>query len=174
MGSIRFAREALTDALLAEFTPLLQQHWREIAHYPDIPLNPDYETYRAAESAGILRVYTVRDGSACVGYALFFVRNNPHYTGSLQAVQDVLYLHPSQRGGNGYRFIAWCDIQLQREGVQAVYHHSKAAHNFGALLNRQGYELVDLIYAKRLDTVAATRGLPSGFDPARWDGEEGG
>ena len=53
--------------------------------------------------------------------------------------------------GAGERFIRYCDEQLRAQGVQAVYHHVKAKQSFGPTLTRQGYELVDLIYAKRLD-----------------------
>lgn len=182
MDQLRFARESFTDDLIAELMPLLFEHWREIAHYPDIPLKPDLAVYRGAEQAGILRVFTVRSGTTVrhgslsaqrqqlnvgtepvrpthvtrpddlVGYAIFFVRPNPHYADSVQAVQDILYVQPTMRGMHaGARFIDWCDEQLAAERVQAVYHHVKAAHNFGKLLERKGYELVDLIYAKRLD-----------------------
>lgn len=154
----QFARESFTGRLIDEIEPLCDLHWREVAHYPDIPLEPDWSVYAGAERAGTLRVFTVRDERALyygkpqlVGYAVFFVRANPHYASSLQAVQDILFVLPEVRGSVGYRFLKWCDEQLRAEGVQAVYHHVKQAHNFGRLLERQGYELVDLIYAKRLD-----------------------
>jgi N-acetylglutamate synthase-like GNAT family acetyltransferase len=61
-------------------------------------------------------------------------------------------VHPEYRStGAGPDLIRYCDEQLRADGCQAVYHHVKAAHNFGPLLKRMGYELVDLIYAKRLD-----------------------
>lgn len=101
---------------------------------------------------GNLRVYSARSGekNLLVGYAVFFVRHNMHYADSLQATQDILFVQKEFRGRGG-EFIAWCDYQLKKEGVQAVYQHVKAKHNFGKLLERMGYELVDLIYTKRLD-----------------------
>jgi hypothetical protein len=147
----KFRRETLDGALWAEIMPLLERHWIEVAHYSDIPLHVDVNAYAMAEANGFLRVYTIRDDATLVGYAAFFVRPNPHYASSLQAVQDVIYLHPDYRGGTGARFIAWCDAQLREQGVQAVYHHVKQAHNWGPMLERMGYELVDLIFAKRLD-----------------------
>jgi GMP synthase PP-ATPase subunit len=64
----------------------------------------------------------------------------------------VLFLSPSLRGArHAANFLAWCDAQLAAEGVQAVYHHIKAAHNVGPLFERMGYTLVDLVYGKRLD-----------------------
>lgn len=179
---IQFAKEPLTDALWDEAMPLLHAHWKEVAHFQDIPLEPDRDVrgvYASSERAGILRVFTAREplkirtslpvwqflafnentgidrkeiGGRLVGYALYFVRTNPHYASSLQAAQDVIYLDPTARGKTGYKFIAWCDEQLASEGVQVVRHHVKAAHDFGKLLQRQGYEVEDIIYVKRLDS----------------------
>lgn len=147
---IKFQREKTQD-IFDELKPLLEKHWAEIAHYQDIPLDPDYEQYKKVEDMGAIRTYTARDENReLLGYAVYFVRHNIHYKMSLQASQDILYIDPSKRGF-GTKFILWCDIQLKSEGVQAVYHHVKAKHNFGILLERLGYQLVDLIYAKRLD-----------------------
>jgi hypothetical protein len=150
-----FQREALTPALFDEMLPLLQDHWKAIAHYQDIPLSPAIDVYLASQAADILRVYTLRDADAhyrLEGYAVFFVRPNPHYSGSLQAAQDILYINPASRlGMTGIKFIKWCDEQLREDGVQAVYHHSKVQHDFGKILTRLGYEAVDIIYARRLD-----------------------
>lgn len=131
--------------------PLLYMHWKEIAHYQDIPLEPAWEKYEQLADEGAIRVYTARDEDGLlIGYSVYFLRYNLHYRSSLNALQDILFVHPNHRGMGG-KFIKWCDEQLKEEKVQAVYHHVKAAHNFGPLLERMGYELVDLIYARRLD-----------------------
>lgn len=151
----------MSPELVGEIKPLLEMHWESIAHYKDIPLDPDFGMYDAIQAAGALRIFTARvernvdttQGSGrLIGYCVFFVRPNGHYRSSIQASQDILFLHPEFRGGFvGYRFIEWCDDQLREEGVQVVYQHVKQAHNFGPLLERMGYRLVDLIYGKRLD-----------------------
>lgn len=147
---MRYQREPVTHDLIEEMFPLLRLHYEEIAKFKDIPLEPDQESYIALDKAGIVRAFTARDeANTLQGYAVFFVKHNLHYKSSLQAVQDVLYVNPTSRGF-GAKFILWCDKELQREGVQAVYHHVKSEHNFGPLLERMGYELVDLIYTRRL------------------------
>lgn len=135
--------------VLDEIKPLLEMHWHEIAHYQDIPLDPDYDFYLTSP---IVRVFTARDEGTLVGYGVFFVGANKHYRSCKQAVQDILSVHPAYRGTTtGFRLIRYCDTQLKAEGCQVVYQHMKKAHQFGPLLERQGYELVDLIYGKRLD-----------------------
>lgn len=146
-----FQRERVHD-IWTEAWPLLKAHWHEIAHYVDIPLNPDFAAYEMAEEAGMLRVFTMRT-DRMVGYLAFFVRTNLHYCTSLQASQDVLYVDPAYRGtGAAAAFIRWCEDQLQAEGVQAVYQHLKVAtpHTIRQF-ERMGYEPIDVILAKRLD-----------------------
>lgn len=173
-----FAREPLTHALIDEMLPLLRAHWREIATYQDIPLKIDATGYVDAEDAGILRCFTARStpqanyAPPLVGYAVYFVRPHMHYCESVQAVQDVLYLDPSMRGGAGFRLIAWCDDQLRAEGVQVVHHHVKIAHDFGKILERQGYECVERIYAKRLD-ITGDRVVAAILDVEREAGATG-
>src|SRR5262249_36507397 len=118
---ITFQEEKATDTLFEELKPLLEVHWKEIAHYPDIPLNPRWDIYRTLGEIGALRGYTFRDAGTLVGYAVFIVTRNIHYGDSLQAVQDVIWLTPALRHQLlGARFIQWCDEQLAAEGVQVV------------------------------------------------------
>lgn len=150
---ITFNRERV-DSLWDEIQPLLRMHALEVAHFKDIPLNPDKDLYHAMEKIGCARVYTARRRDArLLGYSIFFVRRSMHYA-SVQAQNDIIFIDKQERGF-GARFIKWCDDQLRAEGVQVVRHHIKAAHNWGAVVERQGYELEDLIYVKRLDRGAA-------------------
>lgn len=139
--------------ILVEAMPLFQTHWREIATHQDIPLQPDAAVYQDAADAKILRCYTARSRDwDLIGYAVYFVRTHPHYASSLQAFQDILFVRAEwRRGALGSRLIAFADDQLRKLGVQITHQHVKVAHNFGPLLVRQGYELVEHIYSKRLD-----------------------
>lgn len=150
--TVTMQRETFADAY-EDMLPLLHQHWREVAHFSDIPLNVDVESYVAMDSAGRLRVYTLRADSKLVGYVIFTVGPNSHYKQSLQAQGDVIYVHPDYRRGRlGIELIQWSDSQLALEGVQAVYHHVKVQHPaLGVLLQRMGYVHVDSIYTRRLD-----------------------
>ena len=149
--NIVVAREDVTSRLIEEIKPLFLKHWQEIGHYKDIELNPEWDAYIKLDSLGMLRVYSARLMDRIVGYNVFFVRNSPHYKQSLQASQDILFVDPEHRGF-GLKFIDWCDQQLKAEGVQVVFQHMKAKHSFGpALEKRLGYELIDLIYGRRLD-----------------------
>lgn len=152
LPEISFGKESATPEFIEEIKPLLQKHWQEIAHFKDIPLDPAWDDYLTLDKLGMLRVYTARLNASLIGYCIFIVRRNPLYKTSLQASQDILFIDPAHRNqGFGRSFIDWCDSMLKLEGVQVSYQHVKEAHNFGPLLESLGYELVDLIYLRRLD-----------------------
>lgn len=147
---MKFAKENFTQ-IYDEIAPLSEAHYKEIAHYQDIPLNPDLMKYEMLERGGVLRTFTMRtDTGELVGYAIFIVQHNLHYKDSLQAIQDVIFLRKENRGTGG-NLIKYCDNKLRVEGVQVVYQHVKFSHDFGPLLERMGYHLVEKIYGKRLD-----------------------
>jgi hypothetical protein len=139
--------------VIPELKKLIPAHYEEVSRDHDIPLNPDWDKYMQLQDNGCVRVFTARDEfGELIGYNVFFVHKNLHYQSSVQASQDVIYIDKEKRGF-GRRFIDWCDVQLGAEGVQKVYHHVKAKHNFGPMLEKLGYELADLVYARRLDKV---------------------
>lgn len=147
---LSFQREAASKELFAEMEPLLRIHWKEVAHFQDIELNPDYGLYLAIEATNGIRIYTARGAEGqVIGYAAYFVRHNLHYKQSKQAVQDVVFIDPRHRGF-GEEFLTWCDEQLRGDGVEIVYHHVKVAHNWGQMLERNGYIHMEHIYAKRI------------------------
>ena len=146
-----FGQVAFSNALVDEISPLLAAHYLEIAAYPDIPLVPDFAKYQRMAQLGLLRIYTVRENSKLMGYALFFVGPGVHYSTSIQAALDIIYLDPSLRGKLvGLRFIKWCDEQLRAEGVQVVYHYSSLRRNIGSVLHRLGYQKIQDLYAREL------------------------
>ena len=150
----QFAIVLLEQLRAAGLDQLLERHWAEVAHFKDIPLEVDWEAYAAAEVAGRLRLYTARIAGELVGYCAYFVNFNPHYKSSLQAVQDVIFLAPEHRNASvGGHLLLFSEGLLRAEGVQVVYQHSKARADLdmGPLLKRRRYELVDTIWAKRLD-----------------------
>lgn len=147
---MKFQCESLNTSL-EESKPLLFQHWQEIAHYKDIPLNPDYDLYYKMEAASMLNIYTARDNEeSLIGYAVYIISPALHYKQSIVAKQDIIYVHPDHRGVGLY-LLRYSEEELKKIGVHIISQHVKAAHHFGPSLVRMGYELQDLMYTKRLD-----------------------
>lgn len=144
-------RERAHD-LWDEIDELIKDHYHEIAHYQDIPLSPDREKYEKAEDNNRFRIYTVRREGKLVGYAAFFIGYSIHYSTSFQAVQDVLFITPSERRGSlGMRLIKYTEEELKKDGVEVIYQHVKEGHPaLQCLLERRGYKAVDTILCKRI------------------------
>lgn len=136
--------------IIPEIEELNKLHHEEVAPYDDIPLNVDWERYIMANINGSYICFTARKEGKLVGYAGFFFGKSLEYSDSLQAKMNNIFIHPDYRG-KGARFITWCDTQLKEMGVQVVYHHVKAKNDYGKLLNRLGYDIMNIEYAKRLD-----------------------
>ncbi len=134
--------------------PLIVDHWREVAPYSDIPLNPDLGIYIAVDENGMLRCFTVRSPEwELIGYAIFLVIDSPQY-GVKCAKHEVLYLSPPSRFGlYGMKFIAWCDQQLREEGVVFVTHAVRPKNDFSPVLKRLGYQHTATEYTRRLDKM---------------------
>lgn len=147
-----FQREELGIALVAELTPLLHEHFKEIAANQDIALDPRWDVYEQAAASNTLRIFTIRDAGRLVGYSVLTVARDVHYKGSVQATQDALFLKVECRGKSvGSQFIKWCDEQLKADGVQVVHQHVSLAHDWGKILERIGYRPIERIYERRLD-----------------------
>lgn len=147
-----FAHEPFETAI-EEMMPLLHEHHNEI-EIDNVFLDLDVDKARYIElcNAGFLKTFTVRSAFGhLIGYAVFFIQHNLHYKASLHATIDVIYLKPEYRGGNGSKFIAWCDEELKKMGVQVVIHAVSLKYDFSSMLERMGYKWVDKIYARRLD-----------------------
>lgn len=151
---VEIAVERLKDAI-EDAKPLLEEHWREIAVYKDIPLEPDWGFYQMADNAGILRIYTVREERTrdMLGYAVFIVKAHAHYRGHKWALNDIVWLHPKYRQMNiGRALVREWERDLQALGVHVVHVNAKVQHPALAyLLNEEGYAPVEAGYEKRLN-----------------------
>lgn len=126
-------------------------HYKEVAPYDDIPLNVNWQELLNLEDMGYLKLYCIStDDNKLVGYASFIVSPSIEYSSSLQASLNNIFIHPNYRGRGG-QFISYCDNQLENLGVQVVYHHVKAKNDYGSLLKRNGYDIMNIEYSKRLD-----------------------
>lgn len=145
---IRFYRGVLEEEF-DEALPLIQRHWSEIAWKRDkIPLSVNKEQYLMMEEKGIIACYIGRDNGQMVAYALFFLMSHPHYSKTLYATNDVIYVQPESRGMTGTKFIDFIEEDLRRSGVQTILYHVKESLNWGKLLERKGFEPVDRVWQK--------------------------
>lgn len=164
LRGLTFQRERPHE-LLDEAKPLYTAHYEEIAFYKDIPLMVNEAAYMHLEESNQLRCFTARHNGDLVGYVVYRVGPNLRYSTSLQALQDILFVDKSRRGALiGKRLIEFSYGRLKAEGVQLVMQHGKVSpevkqmlaemkdrHDIGQLFELMDHDLIDFIYAKRLD-----------------------
>lgn len=150
---ITYQKERLGD-FLHEIKPLLEDHYRELAVFQDIPLDPAYEEYVAADDAGKnFVIYTARCDGKLIGYSAFFFRMHNHYKKHSWAINDVIWIHPDYRqSGVGFGFERFWSEQLAALGIHVVQVSTKEQHpELAYLLKKTGYQHTDNMYAKRLN-----------------------
>lgn len=154
---MEFNRESLSDCRKEVDEILRKEHWPELGHYEDIPIDMDWSRYEFMETANKLRCFIVRThineefkDNMVIGYAFYFVSHHLHYKNTLVASQDILYIKKQHRGF-GKSFIDWCDVQVKKEGVTTVTQHIKPWMNWGHMAKSLGYEEAEIIWSRRLD-----------------------
>ena len=130
------AVEAFAD-VIDEAKPLLVEHWHELALYPDIPLDPDYEAYAALDKAGAIVIYTVRAHGELVGYAVYFIRKHLHYRQHTWAVNDIVLVRDRYRDfGIGTSLFDFIEADLRKRGADVIHTGTKVLHPELAMLLR--------------------------------------
>jgi len=144
-----FALENVID-IKSELEPIIKLHWEQIALNKDkIKLNPDWNQYKLLEDAGILKLYTVRDGTELVGYFCVVMAMGLHYADHVMAACDVLYVKPDKRAGlTGYKLIAFVEKELKKLNVSVLAINTKVHAPFDKLMERMNYKCTERLYQK--------------------------
>lgn len=146
---MRFQRESLGEAA-SDILNFSNDHYKEISKFLDIALDPDFDKYAKLEKLQSLLVFTARqDSGELIGYATFIIGHHIHYKNSKQASQDLLFFARPYRGYS-VSFIPFCDEQLKQAGIDVVRHSVSTRNDFSKLLIRNGYQLDEFIYSRRL------------------------
>ena len=148
---MQIAKEKLTESLIQELYPLLKNHWAEVAHYKDIELDPDWDAYASLQEQGKYLSVIARDEFGQVaGYMGIATGPNAHYKNTMMGMVDVIYLSlPNRRGTTAAKLIRYAEELAE---VDILHFHVKIQNDFSPLLERMGYEKVEYLLSKRLDS----------------------
>lgn len=149
MSTTKFKEEVAAD-LIDEIKPLIEDHYKEVALYQDnIPLKPDFDKYVELNENGMLRIFTARREGKLIGYFLVVVMPHLHYKENVFAMNDIIYVEPSKRGGMvAYRLIKYVEKVLKDEGVSVLMINMKTSNMFSRLLEGLGFTNTELVYTK--------------------------
>jgi hypothetical protein len=139
-----------------ELLPLFKKHWKEVAlDQEQVPLDPDWDYYFAADARQILHILTARaPNGKLAGYVFNIVGAHNHYKSTRHAHTEMFYLHPYFRKG-------WQPVRMFKEnlaglkvmGVEVAMISFKLHFQngrVGKFLARLGYEATEINMRKRL------------------------
>ncbi len=148
---ITVQQERLAD-VKDEIMPLFERHWAEIAlHQDKIQLAVNWETYEIIDDAGVLHIFTVRDGDVLAGYLWILAVPHLHYAENLFANCDIIYIDkPYRKGFTAHKLIKFAEEKMKEAGVSVMSMNTKIHKPFDKLLLRLGFKPIERIYAKYL------------------------
>ena len=152
MSNITYQVEKFDPSFVEAAAYLFDEHWKEIARHKDqIKLNPDYDSYYALQELDRIVLTTVRDGDKIVGYMINIVMPHLHYKDHIMADNDILYIYKPYRGRHVFnKLLKYTEKALSEVGAVTMYVHMKTAHDFGPLLEREGFKCIEKNFEKRL------------------------
>lgn len=132
---------------------LLRAHWEEVAKHKDLlVLDPDWPRYEAIERAGQLLALGAFEDSHLIGYSAGIVMPHLHYRGLTYYQNDVLFLDPAHRRNRlGRDLIDATEVAAAARGARFICWHAKPGTTLDRLLPRRGYDVQDVIYARKLE-----------------------
>jgi GNAT superfamily N-acetyltransferase len=125
-----------------ELKPLLPDHWIELGIYKSqMPLDPEWGTYRAMEDMGQLLYVPLRNDGALIGYFIGTITPGLHYKTTLTCKMDICRVLPEFRGGNAGRVLFDAvKAELKRRGVKLWWVGSKDHHPIEGFYRSLGFE----------------------------------
>lgn len=145
------------QSFIMDATPLWKKHYEEVSLESVRAVRPlavDIKKGISLAEQGLYPIFTIRDSDTkeLLGYAAFLVHTPLHYRTTVYASNDLLYFSECLRKGmQAVKFMKWCDkklVELSKGTIKLIQWRTKANHNFGVLLERQGYSADDVTYSK--------------------------
>lgn len=131
---------------------LLVEHWQEIAHNKQaIPLSPDRPKYEALERDNKLLAIACRKDGVMIGYAVFVVTYNLHYSTTMTGINDVFFVTKECRNSRaGLMLKKESERRLKERGVVLAVWRVKPENDWSAILLHDHYQLLETSFSKLL------------------------
>lgn len=144
-------------AILTDIKRLTGEHWEETeVLYRQLLGKPNYPAYIGLEAEGKFAVFTARSLTTgeMVGYLMYYIYENMHSMGVMEAREDAFFITKLHRGGK----LASAIVDYAEEGFRSMSVHqismsSKApagGPDLDKFYKRKGYKPVAVAYYKSL------------------------
>ncbi len=141
--------EAFEDCMegIKHLAPL---HMEEVGFTDGTPMSVAYDKYLQLDKAGILSTVSLRYSGNLVGYCIDIISPSLHYSKSIFAVNDSIFIQKEHRGVQAFRLLKYVENMHKKNEVHMHAIHMKPKNKFDGLVERLGYSLTDLVYTKQL------------------------
>ena len=150
-GLISYQQEFLAT-VANDIIPLLKEDWEEIEHQKSRrPLKPDWEAYANLELAGVLKIFTARDGGQLVGYVSCFLLPDIHSCGILSANFEILFVTASHRNSSvGIKLMKFAEKCVRQDGAEFCFVTTTQQNSASKMMKRLGYKAIETKFEKDL------------------------
>lgn len=157
-GRTVFYHETNFTDLRDEGRLLFAEHWREASADTSVPLDLDWEVYRALEATRALMTVAVRSDGVLIGYSIYLIHSHLHYRGYMVADSDAFFVRESDRKGLiGIRLFQVSEALARARGVHEIRARVKkhvrpgrGRSDLGPVFERLGYRETEVVYRKRI------------------------
>ena len=139
--------------IIGEMQEMIHAHFNETGYDNDsLKLDPDYDLYFKIEDANCLVCTAARNSDGLlIGYSIELIQPSLHHKGYVNAINDVLYVHPNYRGTHvPEEIIAFVGEYLKEMGVYLHQLTMTKHKNFGKLAAKCGYDPFETNWIKTL------------------------
>ena len=131
---------------------LIQDHYNEV--YPVRSVfdwDMDWDAYEKLEEAGMLKIFTARDGDTLVGYLWVLLTPNLHSKGSVLACDDGLFVAGSHRGkAVAKKLLEFTEDCLREDGLKVFHIVGTTEKPINSFMKRMGYVEIETKFQKVL------------------------
>ncbi len=137
---------------IKEMWELFVLHREELATYKHImKVNPDVAMYKILEDTGKIFTLALYDENKIVGYSVTLVFTHMHYSDTIHAQNDLIFVHPDyRRGRHGIKLIAETERIAKERGAKFIIFHGKEGTKFCELMPKMGYTVHDIVFTKEI------------------------
>ena len=146
---VDFSRETLE--VVKQNTRLIDQHWDEVVidKRRGQKASPAWDYLADLEKKDSLVTFIARENGIVIGYSIFILHQYVHNKDLILASNDAVFLQKDKRpSGAGWRFLKYCDEELEKSGVGIILWHVKPEVDFSGTLKKLGYALNEVTYMK--------------------------
>ena len=112
--------------------------------------DPQMDTYRQLEAAGILHTLIALKAGKVIGFLSFLLSPLPHY-GQVVATTESYFVAPEHRkGGAGLRLLREAEVKARELGAIGFFVSAPAGGRLAKVMPRSGYRLTNEVFFREL------------------------